>query len=563
MAGGKVSPRQKMINMMYLVLTALLALNVSKEVLLSFQVIGDSLSRSASELNKKNDKEGSLIMEQVDKEVASGKKRLAWIKGAVQEVLDKSDAIIVVIEGHVTKMYSDEVAGTEPETGAIAKMDEVETNYNYWMIGKGGLDTDNNGRGSGEALKLRKQLEDYVLFANKLGARFEPGDDDENWKRYQKEGMRFLPIAPDPKDMPNIKKNSDAYSQKWEYYIFHNSPAIANVAILQKLKNDVRHIETELLEMSKIALSEIPFKIDSLVVVAAPSANIVPAGIPFTADLYVTTSSSGPGAKPRFGGSGKINLKDGGNSATLEIATTNLKAGRQTYTYTAQVLKSGEPKTLSGKGEFEVVTPGVKVQSGQVNKLYYECYNLLEVTSPLLREFYNPKFTATGGEAIQSTSKKDEVLLVPSSGKMVLRVFNNFNGQTMKLDEITYGVTKPPRPGIGIKVGGQIYQGTPVPKALATFQLVPNGDFARTNPKDANYFFEGYEVLVRKGLTGPKTVDRGGGTAVAVIDLASIPADRGESVTVRFTGVKRKNFQGKILDETFIPSELVTVFTIK
>jgi len=206
MAGGKVSPRQKMINMMYLVLTALLALNVSKEVLLSFQVIGDSLSRSASELNKKNDKEGSLIMEQVDKEVASGKKRLAWIKGAVQEVLDKSDAIIVVIEGHVTKMYSDEVAGTEPETGAIAKMDEVETNYNYWMIGKGGLDTDNNGRGSGEALKLRKQLEDYVLFANKLGARFEPGDDDENWKRYQKEGMRFLPIAPDPKDIPNIKK---------------------------------------------------------------------------------------------------------------------------------------------------------------------------------------------------------------------------------------------------------------------------------------------------------------------------------------------------------------------
>jgi hypothetical protein len=80
MAGGKVSPRQKMINMMYLVLTALLALNVSKEVLLSFQVIGDSLSRSASELNKKNDKEGSLIMEQVDKEVASGKKRLAWIR---------------------------------------------------------------------------------------------------------------------------------------------------------------------------------------------------------------------------------------------------------------------------------------------------------------------------------------------------------------------------------------------------------------------------------------------------------------------------------------------------
>ncbi len=46
MAGGKVSPRQKMINMMYLVLTALLALNVTKEILLAFTVIDNSLKKS-------------------------------------------------------------------------------------------------------------------------------------------------------------------------------------------------------------------------------------------------------------------------------------------------------------------------------------------------------------------------------------------------------------------------------------------------------------------------------------------------------------------------------------
>ena len=44
MAGGKTTPRQKMINMMYLVLTALLALNVSKEIIKAFNLIENSLN---------------------------------------------------------------------------------------------------------------------------------------------------------------------------------------------------------------------------------------------------------------------------------------------------------------------------------------------------------------------------------------------------------------------------------------------------------------------------------------------------------------------------------------
>ena len=46
MAGGNLSPRQKMINMMYLVLTALLALNVSKEVLNSFFEVNTGVVRT-------------------------------------------------------------------------------------------------------------------------------------------------------------------------------------------------------------------------------------------------------------------------------------------------------------------------------------------------------------------------------------------------------------------------------------------------------------------------------------------------------------------------------------
>ena len=54
MAAGKLSPRQKMINMMYLVLTALLALNVSKEVLNSFFEVNLGIERSTTNFNAKN-----------------------------------------------------------------------------------------------------------------------------------------------------------------------------------------------------------------------------------------------------------------------------------------------------------------------------------------------------------------------------------------------------------------------------------------------------------------------------------------------------------------------------
>ena len=54
MASGKQTPRQKMINMMYLVLTALLALNVSKEVLNSFFEVNRGIERTTSNFNSKN-----------------------------------------------------------------------------------------------------------------------------------------------------------------------------------------------------------------------------------------------------------------------------------------------------------------------------------------------------------------------------------------------------------------------------------------------------------------------------------------------------------------------------
>ena len=56
MAGFKETPRQKMIGMMYLVLTALLALNVSADILNAFTIVNEGMERTNKNFKGKVDK---------------------------------------------------------------------------------------------------------------------------------------------------------------------------------------------------------------------------------------------------------------------------------------------------------------------------------------------------------------------------------------------------------------------------------------------------------------------------------------------------------------------------
>ncbi|MBX3102290.1 MAG: hypothetical protein KF690_07280 [Bacteroidetes bacterium] len=539
-------------------LTALLALNVSKETLLSFRVIADSLERSANNMQNKNAELGAAIKEAADAE-SKGGKDFTWIKKEVDEVLAETNKISAEIQKHLEELKKPELAGFDEETGMLAKIDETEKNYNYWMK-QTGNDTDNNGRGAGQAKELRDKLTAHVNWANKKARFYEVGDPKEN----EKMPDRFQQVAEDPLKAGLVKKGAEGANKKWEYYIFHYSPAIANVAILQKLRNDVRNIETALLEMLKVRLSDIPFKIDSLVVVDAPDARIVPAGIPFTTKIYVTSSARG--AKPKFSGSGNIKLDASGNSAEMTIPTSGRK-GTVDYSFTAQVpMSSGVLKNLAGKGKFDIVEPGVEVVSDAVNQLYMQCQNPLTVNSPVLREFYKPRFSAINADVIPSGKNEKSIFLVPTALKKVKLTVNNFfNGQVMQLAQLEYNVVKPPRPAIRVMVDGKPYNGQPVsPRAVVIVQVLPEPGFARAQPADAVYAMTGYEILTRKGLGGMETVGQGGGGNMISVALAAAIQNpkKGQAVTISIKGINRINFQKNQIPETFMANELIVALTL-
>ena len=143
MASGKLSPRQKMINMMYLVLLALLAMNVSKEILDAFDTLKIKLQNSANNANSTQDafieNMKKTIQEEIDNE---GRRNNEGLIDTLDQISGESGKIITLLNNHITEM--EELAGVDPETGEYTRKDEIEKNYQYWM-GSGGKDLENGG----------------------------------------------------------------------------------------------------------------------------------------------------------------------------------------------------------------------------------------------------------------------------------------------------------------------------------------------------------------------------------------------------------------------------------
>src|SRR5262245_24057209 len=95
MAGMKMPPRQKMINMMYLVLTAMLAMNVSKEVLDAFAVLDDDLVRSENAHEQRSRLEYAAF----DKAAKDFPDRYLGLSRKAHEVERMADSLVAHIEG--------------------------------------------------------------------------------------------------------------------------------------------------------------------------------------------------------------------------------------------------------------------------------------------------------------------------------------------------------------------------------------------------------------------------------------------------------------------------------
>ena len=219
MAGGKLTPRQKMINLMYLVFIAMLALNMSKEVLSAFGI----LDKKIVESNSLTDTRNASSFEQLAQKAADQPGQYGDKKAKVEKIRALSKEFSDYIENikvTITKKFPKDKEGNYP----CEQMDKSDDIDNMFYTG------------DKESAKAKEFLGYIQGFAGKIKAIGGSSIAESEMKKIEK---RF---ATEP-----------VYSEKagaklpWLDYNYHHFPLIASVTKLTQLQADIKTTESDVM----------------------------------------------------------------------------------------------------------------------------------------------------------------------------------------------------------------------------------------------------------------------------------------------------------------------------
>lgn len=227
-------PRQKMINLMYLVLTALLALNVSSEILNAFKTIDTSLNTAGTITDTKN-KQMLASLQTLQEDPKSRDRALVWNPIAIK-AQTISLSLINEIE-QLKKELKDEAGGKVVDGVYNFKEDDLDAATRLFTLPAPA------GKNKGEDLK------------NKL------------------EGLRnqLLALHPDinaelSKSLPiDVSIPANAVQKDFKNFYFHMTPTVAGITVLSKFQNDIKNSVAQVIELCHKKVGEVKIVFDAYV----------------------------------------------------------------------------------------------------------------------------------------------------------------------------------------------------------------------------------------------------------------------------------------------------------
>lgn len=277
MAAIKLPPRQRMINMMYLVLTAMLAMNVSKEVLDAFAVLDADLVRSSNTYEDRSKQEYAAF----DKAARDFPERYNTLRAQALEVHTMADSLVAHIEGM--------------KVAAIAK---AEGRRRDELVGRAA-----NGRDSllalshVEAKDDRETLTHALVGSEPAAPKDGPGTAKDLRRRIHdfRDRLKAMCAGRGPElaaslDMLFALEGSpDASGTKnnWESLNFYDVPLAAGIASLSKLQTDIRGAENDMVKWLFRSATDQTYAMSSLASAVIPKSSVVMVGDAFDADVFL------------------------------------------------------------------------------------------------------------------------------------------------------------------------------------------------------------------------------------------------------------------------------------
>lgn len=527
MAGGKETPRQRLIGLMYLVLLALLAIQVSDSIMEKFFFLEQSLNTANGETVKRNKAQLSKIEATAKARDTDDAKKLAITASQVRKI---SEEMLKYIEEIKIKLV-EETGGRDESHGGLYQGAKEDHAVAEMLIGPS-----SNGTG----YELKKKLDAYYAELLKLA----PSNFDKK---------QLQPLAYDGKDHPIFKENSDQNIKDYPNLTFGQTPLVAAMAVLAETQSRIANYES--LILSSIDPEAATIKVDKISADYSAVSSVVAAGTDYEAKIFLTAKNKSLRPDVTFRGS-KIAVDDEGYAPIKFKAAGGAydKDGFAKATWTASVkvpTPAGGIEEQTVTGEYLVAKPTVEVKAAAVSALYENCGNELVIMVPSLGANYKPSFQCNA--PLINGSQRGQVIVVP---KTRADVTIGVSSSGTFIDKVTFKVRPVPLPAFSLKTpSGPVNDKTGIKSntPYVNLEIKPDEGFATFLPKEANYTIGEMEVTLGRGKTAKSSQKITSNS----IRLSSLNASSGDRLVIEIKKLYRTNFRGEKI-EVPIPAAIAT-----
>jgi len=347
MAGNNPkSPRQKMINLMYIVLTAMLALNVSSDVLNGFKLVEDSLRTSIGNSLIQND----ALFAELEEYYQKNKVKAAEFYEGGKQVHSMTDSLYNYIQELKVRIVK-EADGKNGDVNNIKNQENTEAS-NHVMLGA--------GRGIKEGKRLRLFIEEYK---NKIVSMIQDP---------AKEQIILDNLKTEPSE--KARKNNKNWEEAW----FEDMPVSAATTLLSKLQSDILYAESEVLHSLVSSIDVGDFRVNQIRAYVIPTSKNVIRGGKYSADIILAAIDSTQ--LPMIFVNGK---ELPAASKGLYEAVTGATGNFPVKGYIEIPKRDGSGSSRYDFDEsYTVVEPSATVSATMMNVLYAAYDNPIEISVP-------------------------------------------------------------------------------------------------------------------------------------------------------------------------------------
>jgi len=438
-----------MIGMMYLVLTAMLALNVQKEVLDAFVLVDNGLQVTTVNFADKN----VGVYSQFATSAEQNPEKYGIWKDRAIEMQTQTNALYDFIQECKIDIISDKDADAVRE--GIIDWHEVKVKDNL-VTSAEVMISEESGRRYKKLKQMIEDLREYLLSII---------DDKEKYATTVEAIEANL--STEPPEKIEHKKHKAGESMTWEQGYFEDLPLAAVVTLLSKMQADARNVEAEMLNYLLGQVDAGAFPVNAFEAIVLPERSLVFRGQPYNASVFLAAYDSTKMPEVKLEDGSMLDVEGGKGSYT----TTSNNLGIRKWGGVLTLENEGNVITRSFEAEYEVAEANATIAATGMNVFYRGISNPVAISAGGVAES-SVRATMTSGHSIRRV-RPGEYLVEPGpqGTTATVSVYSEEGGNRTLMNRMDFRIFNLPTPDARVE-GIRGSEGNLTAGRLAGLQIV-------------------------------------------------------------------------------------------